>query len=85
MQTRILLSFLLFTSSVLYGQQQIPASPAKKNANYVLYGMRHGVSYFPEVRYSHVQYETGDTLLFDKYHSADVIYDWLERWAEKIS
>ena len=30
----------------------------------------------------HVQYETGDSLTFDKYHSLTVIYDWLERWAE---
>ena len=75
---------MLFITAVLYGQQQqIPGSQAKKNVNYVLYGMRHGVNYFPEVRYSHVQYETGDSLSFDKYHSADVIYDWLERWAEK--
>jgi hypothetical protein len=75
---------MLFITAVLYGQQQqIPGPQAKKNVNYVLYGMRHGVNYFPEVRYSHVQYETGDSLSFDKYHSADVIYDWLERWAEK--
>ena len=25
----------------------------------------------------------GDSLTFDKYHSADVIYTWLKRWAEK--
>jgi hypothetical protein len=74
---------MLFITAVLYGQQQNPGPQAKKNVNYVLYGMRHGVNYFPEVRYSHVQYETGDSLSFDKYHSADVIYDWLERWAEK--
>ncbi len=30
----------------------------------------------------YVQYETGDSLTFDKYHSLTVIYDWLERWAE---
>lgn len=75
---------MLFITTVLYGQQQqIPDPQAKKSVNYVLYGMRHGVNYFPEVRYSHVQYETGDSLSFGKYHSADVIYDWLERWAEK--
>jgi hypothetical protein len=70
--------------AVLCGQPDQTGDPQpKKNKNYTLVGMRHGVSYFPEVRYSHVQYETADTLSFDKYHSADVIYDWLERWAEK--
>jgi len=30
-----------------------------------------------------VQYVAGDTLTFDKYHSADVVYAWLKRWEEK--
>ncbi len=45
--------------------------------------MRHGVSYFPEVKLMQVQYETEESLMFDRYHSSNVIYDWLERWADK--
>jgi hypothetical protein len=30
-----------------------------------------------------VEYEAGDSLSFDKYHSADVINTWFRRWAEK--
>jgi hypothetical protein len=45
--------------------------------------MRHGVNFFPEVRLPNVQYETGTELLFDNYHSLNVMYDWLEIWAEK--
>ena len=54
-----------------------------KTANYTLSGIRHGVNYFPEVRLANVQYETGNELTFDNYHTLSVIYDWLEIWAEK--
>ena len=30
-----------------------------------------------------MEYEAGDSLSFDKYHSADVINTWFRRWAEK--
>jgi len=84
MRTRLLFSVILLIPALLYGQSdQSRDVQAKKNKNYTLEGMRHGVSYFPEVKYAHVQYETGDTLSFEKYHSVDVIYDWLERWAGK--
>ncbi len=52
--------------------------PAKKQ--YVLSGFRHGVSYFPLVRFPRVQYDSGDSLTFTGYHSLDVIYSWLEKW-----
>jgi hypothetical protein len=51
--------------------------------NYTLSGFRHGVSFFPKVKLKQVQYEAGDRLTFDKYHSANVIYKWLERWASQ--
>jgi len=75
---------MMLFPALLCGQtdQDRGARPQKRTI-YKLYGMRHGVNYFPEVKYPHVQYETAETLSFDKYHSADVIYDWLERWAEK--
>ena len=50
---------------------------------YRLSGFRHGVSYFPGVRYHQVQYEPGDSLGFNVYHSTDVIYYWLEKWARQ--
>ena len=62
-------------------EEQQSQSPARKY--YTLNGQRHGVSYFPEVQLQHVQYEPGEVLNFDKYHSADVINTWLKRWSEK--
>ena len=50
---------------------------------YTLSGFRHGISFFPKVKLPDVQYEAGEVLTFDKYHSANVIYTWMERWAEK--
>ena len=81
MRTLLLFSCIFLFSTCLYGQPR-PSSP-EKIPMYTVYGMRHGVSYFPEARLIHVQYETGDSLTFDTYHSEDVIYDWLERWAGK--
>ncbi|HQG62984.1 MAG TPA: M14 family metallopeptidase [Bacteroidales bacterium] len=51
--------------------------------NYTLSGFRHGASFIPKVRLPQVHYEAGDTLDFSKYHSAIVVYTWMERWAEK--
>jgi hypothetical protein len=50
---------------------------------YKLSGFRHGVNYFPCVRYHQVEYEPGDSLVFDFYHSVDVIYHWMEKWARE--
>lgn len=54
-----------------------------KEKNYILSGERHGVSFFPKIKFKSVQYVAGDSLSFNTYHSADVIYTWLKRWAEK--
>ncbi len=51
-------------------------------ANYKLSGIRHGVNFFPDVKLPQVQYEPGQELTFDKYHSLDVIYYWLEKWSD---
>ncbi len=70
----------IFISGLSQSQQvELP----DKIVNYTLTGMRHGVNFFPEVRLPNVQYETGTELLFDNYHSLNVMYDWLEIWAEK--
>lgn len=46
-------------------------------------GERHGVSYFRVHRFPEVEYEPGDKLTFDRYHTVDVMYHWLRRWAEE--
>ncbi len=51
-------------------------------ANYTLSGFRHGVSFFPKVELKEVQYVPGDSITFDKYHTMEVVYTWLRRWAE---
>ncbi len=81
---RFVLTILICLSIIISGWTQVQqGNVSEKKVNYTLEGMRHGVNYFPEVRFQNVEYETGDELLFDNYHSLDVIYDWLEIWAEK--
>ena len=83
MRKEVVFSGILFLSALLNGQpsgQQSATDQDQKKKSYTLTGFRHGVSFFPVVRFPQVQYEAGDTLTFDKYHSLDVIYDWLEKW-----
>jgi hypothetical protein len=81
-----ILIFLVIISSfpVIYGQQQRRElqSVTKKQEIYVLSGFRHGVSFFPQVHLPEVEYRPGESLTFDKYHTIDVIYFWLKKWAE---
>ncbi len=85
MKIKLILSFLLFSPAVLCGQSgRNQNTPRKLKEYYTLSGFRHGVNSFPEVKLSQVQYEAGDTLSFDKYHTADVIYVWMKKWAEKF-
>jgi hypothetical protein len=87
-KTFILLGIMLI-STVLHGQSNLPAvvnkfpesDPSQKY--YTLSGFRHGVNYFPKAKLIHVQYEVGETLTFDKFHSAPVVNAWLRKWAEK--
>ncbi len=80
---------IILVSAILYGQSEIIKTSKslevkrKEEKNYTLTGYRHGVNFFPKVRLPQVQYEAGDDLTFDKYHSEDVVYIWLKRWAEK--
>ena len=50
---------------------------------YTLKGLRHGVNFFPKVELAEVEYKPSSTLTFDKYHSADVVYHWMRKWAEQ--
>jgi hypothetical protein len=42
-----------------------------------------GPSHFPRVQHPEVEYEAGDVLTWDRYHTVDVMYAWMERWAER--
>jgi hypothetical protein len=67
-------------------QQWIPPVPPESERDtdrYILRGERHGISYFPRVMHPQVEYEAGSTLTFDHYHTVDVMYTWLRRWAEQ--
>ncbi len=89
MKKPFVFTWIFLISVMLYGQSEIkqssnsPDDRGMKKETYTLSGFRHGVSFFPKVRLPQVQYEAGENLTFDKYHSADVIYTWLKRWAEK--
>jgi len=82
MKTLSLLGCILITAASLYGQSEATRDiSTDAKPNYKLNETRHGVSFFPEVKLAHVQYEAGKELTFDKYHSLEVIYYWLEKWA----
>lgn len=62
-----------------------PVTSTESDSNdsiYTLAGYRHGVSFFPQVQHSDVEYTKGDKLTFDKFHSNDVINEWLIEWAK---
>jgi hypothetical protein len=61
----------------------IPPESERNETWYHLRPERHGVSYFKRHRHPQVQYEAGDVLAFDRYHTVDVMYTWLRRWAEQ--
>jgi hypothetical protein len=62
----------------------VPAEAERDSSTYRLAPMgRHGPSYFPRVRHPEAEYEAGATLVFDRYHTVDVMYEWLRRWAER--
>jgi murein tripeptide amidase MpaA len=57
---------------------------AKDAKWYVVRGERHGISHFKKHRYDEVQYEKEDHLTFDRYHTATVMYEWLQQWATEF-
>ncbi len=61
----------------------VPAEAERDSVWYTVGGARHGPSYFSRVRHAQVEYEAGETLSFDRYHTVDVMYAWLRRWAER--
>lgn len=62
----------------------MPMEAERDPDTYVLESLgRHGPSHFPRVRLPEVEYEAGSTLTFDRYHTVDVMYEWLHRWADR--
>ncbi|CAN5597106.1 M14 family metallopeptidase [soil metagenome] len=61
----------------------VPPESERDPEVYHLRPERHGVSYFQRHRHPQVQYEATDMLTFDRYHTVDVMYTWLRRWAER--
>jgi hypothetical protein len=59
------------------------ARPSRDSAFHTVGGERHGISFFPRARHPEVEYVAGDRLTFDRYHTVDVMYTWLRRWAER--
>jgi hypothetical protein len=60
-----------------------PPESQRDAARYSVGGERHGMSVFPRVRHPEVEYEAGDVLTWDRYHTVDVMYTWMKRWAER--
>jgi hypothetical protein len=85
MKTSFFISILLLHVWVVAGQViplktvSFPESDTSKI--YTISGYRHGLSFFPKVKNQHVQYEATPQLTFDKFHSADVIYAYMKRFA----
>jgi hypothetical protein len=50
---------------------------------YTVGGERHGVSFFRAHRHDGVEYAIGDTLTFNRFHTAEVMDAWLRRWADR--
>jgi hypothetical protein len=86
MKNLLIIFGLILIPVQLSGQPGRPdpsSATGSKVEQYTVSGFRHGVSFFPRIRLPGVQYESTDTLSFDKYHSLDVIYSWLRKWAKE--
>jgi hypothetical protein len=71
------------TPRPLRANEPFPPESERDPQRYVVGGERHGRSTFPRVRHPQVEYEAGDVLTFDRYHTVDVMYTWMKRWAER--
>jgi len=78
-QVLLTIASLPAAATVASAQQPLP----RDSVFHTVGGERHGVSFFPRVRHPEVEYVAGDRLTFDRYHTVDVMYTWLRRWAER--
>ena len=82
-------AYVLLLSSQIYSQSysaylnEAKGEVKKDTTWYTVKGERHGISYFKLHTYNEVEYEIGEKLTFDKYHTAEVMYAWLDRWEKK--
>jgi hypothetical protein len=53
----------------------------EKAKHYTVKGERQGQSFFKKHQFPEVQYEPGDQLAFDIYHTPEVMYHWYKLWA----
>src|SRR5690606_37425024 len=74
---------LALVTMPVVAQQDVPPEAERDSAWYTVSGERHGISYFPRVRHDGVEYEAGAALTFDRFHTVDVVNEWLRRWAER--
>ncbi len=84
------LTMLTFLFSGVSNAQETSFVPQKKwpeqdkeSKFYTISGERHGQSFFSKHEFPEVQYQPGDILTFDLYHTPDVMYHWYRLWAEK--
>jgi hypothetical protein len=73
--------FTVSISALALAQDDEP--PPEDREWHTVAGARRGVSFFPLHRHPGVEYEVGDTLAFDRYHTAPVMDAWLRRWEER--
>ncbi len=87
MKRSLFIGLALFLSLSVIGQGYRVLNPVswteadKNDTVYTVKGYRHGVSFFPEVEHSDVEYVKGENLTFDTFHSNDVINDWMIQFA----
>ncbi len=87
---RIILSLFTFVMCLILSAQEyvkpvvkLWPEQDKSTKFYTVEGYRHGVNFFPKARHPHVEYEAGDKLSFDKFHTTDVMYTWMVRFSEQ--
>lgn len=68
---------------ILFSQTNSRSVSQTDSVIYSVNGGRHGVSFFTRVQLPGVEYVPGEKLTFDRYHSLDVIYHWMNRWADQ--
>jgi len=82
----LLLSFLLVNGPPAFAGAEDESKSGEEKPKvewYAVAGERHGVSFFRKEQFPEVEYAAGEELTFDRYHTVDVTYAWLHRWAEE--
>jgi hypothetical protein len=81
----LLLASLIYAGLSAQGYKVLnPVSYPESDLNdsiYTVKGYRHGVSFFPQLEHSDVEYTAGETLTFDRFHSNDVINSWMIKFS----